>query len=104
MTTQQLELCVHRREPADLALVALLRDRREKSFRIAALDIFDQRQVLALDPLHDTLVGAEVVAELASDMRKIHSRDDQHAPALGLEFVLERRDKPADALVANRRL
>src|SRR5260370_1390015 len=104
MAAQQFELRVHRREPADLALVPLLRDGGEKSLRIAALDIFDQRQVLALDPLRDALVGAEIVSELASDVRKIHSRHDQHAPALALKFVLERRNKPADALVADRRL
>src|ERR1700688_1572881 len=90
---QQLELCVHRREPADSPRVAILHDIGEEARRIAALDMLDQFEVFTLDPFGNYPIGAESVAEFFADVREVHAREYEHAASLRAELASQSLDK-----------
>src|SRR5208282_2944128 len=82
--------------------VAILHDVGKEALGVAALDIFDEAEILALDALGHRPIGAELVAEFPADVREIHARKNQHPAAIRVELGPQRRDERSDPGVARR--
>ena len=71
---------------------------------IAALEVFDQRKVFALDPLGHRLIGGKSVAKFSADVREIHSREHQHVALFGRYHRAQRFEKRTHARILRRHL